>query len=661
MEARAIQRGVLGILLALSAGGWATAATTVSSGYWTNNAVWDSGVPGVGANVVIASTHTVTADVSTAGLNALSVTGTLVFAGADTVITSTTVTVAGTVTHLPQIATATNAFGQWDISSRIYLVCSNLTVNTGGSINANVAGYSGGPAGGPGRGPGGGPTASIRGNGGGYGGIGGLSPGWGFPSITYGSASAPVQPGSGGGAKSVDANTTGIGGGLIRIQATGQVTVNGSVAADGGPGFVDSGGGGSGGGINISCRTFAGAGSVSANGGASPTWGAAGGGGRIAITYNTTAQSNLNETTPPTVLFSVNYAARSQYAVMSSRPGTLYLSDNSFLSSVRLQSAEFAGVTSWRPGNLMVTNKWLVFPSGFTLSTTNDILVSDGGIFEITNATALIGGNLTVTNGTLYAYAGPTNGSIPAYGALVSVGGDVLLANNGWIFPVSTPTNGGSPVFRMRHLTITTTNAGFDANEAGFSGSQNGSLAAYGPGGGACAPSTSWGGGGGYGGQGGQGRNPSTPGSTYGTVQQPTEPGSGGAGWATVSIDTRGGGLIRLEASGTATLNGTLRANGRSSYDWAGASGGAIYLICRTLAGTNAVLAASGGSHTSAGLYGGGGGGGRIALWRLHDSPAIVTSSWSVAVSGGVGWVNGDVGTVFWGSLRPSGTIFVVH
>ena len=94
----------------------------------------------------------------------------------------------------------------------------------------------------------------------------------------YGLALAPFYPGSSGG----NGNQTG--GGASRIRATGTVRNCGTLIADGAKGW-GSAGGGSGGGIWITCRRYSDAPGavVSAQGGANDAGQAGGGGGRICI------------------------------------------------------------------------------------------------------------------------------------------------------------------------------------------------------------------------------------------------------------------------------------------------------------------------------------------------------------------------------------------
>ncbi len=158
-------------------------------------------------------------------------------------------------------------------------VSGDLTVDAGCSIDVNGTGH-------PNRqGTGGGDYSA--GNGATYGGSGYGNGRW-----AYGSFTAPVDYGSGGGPNVGDAWPGGPGGGIAGITVGGVCTVDGSVRADGiGPANA---GGGSGGSLRFAVGTLAGSGLISAVGGSPDTsalpdgWLAGGGGGgRIGIEYQT--------------------------------------------------------------------------------------------------------------------------------------------------------------------------------------------------------------------------------------------------------------------------------------------------------------------------------------------------------------------------------------
>ena len=151
----------------------------------------------------------------------------------------------------------------------------HVRVEAGGRIDGDSLGYAGtcGPGVGIGRG------------GGGYGGAGGKAyngPEVGGP--TYGSSNAPAWPGSGSGNVGYGTRP---GGGVFRLEATGMVTVDGTITVNGSDAAHDYGAG-AGGSIYIICRKLNGStGVFSARGGDTSDTSGGGGGGRIAIRFNT--------------------------------------------------------------------------------------------------------------------------------------------------------------------------------------------------------------------------------------------------------------------------------------------------------------------------------------------------------------------------------------
>jgi len=178
--------------------------------------------------------------------------------------------------------------------------------------------------------------------------------------------------------------------------------------------------------------------------------------------------------------------------------------------------------------------------------------------------------------------------------------------------------------------TLTGDGSGFVGGAAGVAGS--------GPGGGGVCSGNSGGAGGGYGGVGGS-TSGATGGSTYGSVTSPTDLGSGGSGGCgsgSASGDA-GGGAIRLDATGTITIDGVIRANGSdgnaADYGGGGGSGGSVYITSASLAGSGSVLAegATGGSGVND--PGAGGGGGRVSMkFTVSDS---FSGSGTISVAAG--------------------------
>jgi hypothetical protein len=164
-----------------------------------------------------------------------------------------------------------------------FTVTGNATVASGGTIDVSARGLRGGHQGGNTATQGETYAADLSSTvltvanqvGGSHGGKGG-----GASSAAYDSLTAPVLMGSGGGA----GNTGGAGGGRIDLVVIGQLTVTGTMRADGGAGSGCCSGdaGGAGGSLRLRVGSWAGTGVMSANGNSGDNWG---GGGRVAVEY----------------------------------------------------------------------------------------------------------------------------------------------------------------------------------------------------------------------------------------------------------------------------------------------------------------------------------------------------------------------------------------
>jgi hypothetical protein len=142
----------------------------------------------------------------------------------------------------------------------------NVTIDAGSSITADKKGF------GPGQGPGISSKSDIGSS------YGGLSDASGDSSVTYGSATMPIDLGSGGTIQSY-------GGGAIYLVVSNIFINNGVISSDGG---MSS----SGGSIYVSADKIEGNGVFHANGGglyAANTFKSSGGGGRIALYYHTSS------------------------------------------------------------------------------------------------------------------------------------------------------------------------------------------------------------------------------------------------------------------------------------------------------------------------------------------------------------------------------------
>jgi hypothetical protein len=347
---------------------------------------------------------------------------------------------------------------------------------------------------------------------------------------------------------------------------------------------------------------------------------------------------------------------------------------------------------AWRPGSLALSNATLSLPSGFSLAVTNDATLVSGSSLIVTNPLATaVGGNLLVWNsqvlinsgtnaavlsvannllvqdgGRLYVHSAPTNGPEGEYGALVDIGHDLIITSNAWAYVYSHPTNGGSVLFRCRHLTVSggTNSAGICATGTGYAATTGDG---YGPGFGRGGPYPNnpygMGNGASHGGLGGRGGYNGTfggIGATYGSSNAPVDPGSAGGGDG--GVGGNGGGAVRLEVSGTITMNGLIVADGARSTDGPGrGSGGGIYIRCKIFAGGPGAVQANGGDAAGWIYSGGAGGGGRIAIWRVRDTSAGQITAEARGGSHYLGSGTGQDGTVIWGWLQDPGTLFMVR
>jgi hypothetical protein len=377
--------------------------TWTGTGRWSDPTHWDGAIIPVQGQTVIIGSGTVTQDVASPQLAAfvLSAGATNLVTGTNSVLTAANMRIGGALTHVAQ----SDSIAPWSLDNLVSIVCTNLTIAAGGSINVNGRGYRGGPNNlDSGYGPGGGAhTGSSSSQGAGYGGAGGQGrdgPG----GATYGAVSAPVDPGSGGG--SGYNGTGGNGGGAVRIVAYGAVTNDGSITANGDGAGSDHSGGGSGGGIYITCRTFEGSGVVKAMGGdafpSSPI-GSAGGGGRIAIAYDAAAQAARPQ---PGVLFDTS-AGLGGYQAPYAQPGTLYLTDGRLLRDVLtdyLRNVQIYGVTNWAPSSITVSNAAVIFREPLLdLTVPSQIVVggSTGRLEFVSSNAACACGVLSVRDGAL--------------------------------------------------------------------------------------------------------------------------------------------------------------------------------------------------------------------------------------------------------------------
>ena len=612
---------------------------------WFVDGNWlGGGHPVAGDDVVITNAGaTVLLTNSTAALSSLTIsnTATLVFSNWNTTLSATNVTIMTAA-----VLTLPGAFTTNQMSNNVCIVCSNLTITSGGSINANGLGYAGGTNSPKqaGQGPGGGYgyDSEAYGSAASHGGVGHADGYYEYIRYPYDSLTAPVLPGSGAGSTQWDSGLAG--GGAVRINATGVVTINGMISADADK-SASRKNGGSGGAIWIDCASFLGSGGrLSADGanGAS----AGGGGGRIAINYQPAAQpAGVQNVTISAAGGSGNGLA------LKGGHGTIYLPDDRFVGTVVTNIIGCVwGFASLNRASLAVQS-WLHFPTdGFALTVTNDVLVSGNNAmlevggpsfgyfgvqdrkFGVAVPTVCVGGSLTLTNGALMSiHAGQTNGAPEQYGALLGVTNNLIIGTNCSLYVESHPTNGGAVAIQAANCQIA--NSGkLCADILGYSGGWSNYTTGFGPQGGqGYTNSNNGSAGGGNGGSGGHAKYGNLGGGEDSSATAPFGPGSGGGhGYFDGG---NGGGFIWLDVSGVVSNAGAITANGgqggRGRSNAGGGAGGTIRIRCNSVAiGQGAQFNAIGGDRY--GTSDGGGGGGRIGL-LCNSIVGSSTNAFSVA------------------------------
>jgi hypothetical protein len=590
---------------------------------WFNTNNWDTAaVPGTGAAVTVPTGKTVLLTNETAALASFTMAGgTLTFSNWTTRLRATEVALdAGTLTLPP-------AFSEAQMSNRVWIVCSNFTLAAGAIINAQGCGYL--------SGQGEGTSIDARG-GAGHGGSGGggSTTTWAKLGKVYGDPAFPLAPGSGGGPGSSD----GKGGGSVWIQANGAVRIEGTISVRGNNSPASSNfGAGSGGSVLIQCLTFHGSGTglLNASGGNAVISGGRGGGGRLAVIYDTGAQALLAEPNPPVRFQAAPGTGGSGNGAYTARPGTLYLPDTRFLSTNM-------------PGERWL-NVVLVIPA-FTQWTLSSLKLG-GKIGFMDLETIQVAGDLTVTNGgSMTLFGGPDHPVVTGAGQVLTVGGRLDIETNAMLAVFSDDQSGVAPYVECGELRV---------QPGGLvSGDWYGYGQATGDGAGSARSGA---------GYGGRGSSTAPAGATYGVRHALIEPGSGGG--ATGDYGGRGGGLIRVSACGAMRVDGTISARGMPHmFNSGDGSGGGVMLTARSFSGGDTGLLRASGS--------GGGGGGRIAVWTpfmpyeqvnaLAAQPTLPAAASEIAPglwhgwSGATSFAGYNEGTIFFGRLI-AGTLFMIR
>ena len=581
-------------------------------------------------------------------------------------------TVNGSLTHSPNISTATYRI-DFDITN-------DFTLGANGTVDLDSKGFDGG------YGPGAGAITGYGSGGGAHGGNGGD----GQSSIggdAYGSFTEPITLGSGGGNTDVYA---GEGGGALQLTVGGTSTIDGTISANGRKGSddnFDARGGGAGGSIWIDSSTFAGTGTIRANGGGSTNDnydGGGGAGGRIALYYDTDNSSlstlvaagarpdsgNLEQGGAGTI-YKKEGANDPDVIVDNGSTGhntvPEYVADTTLPSNLSLRS-----LTVDRYAELVESSDLTV--SGTTLVDNTAILTMNGtldtGTLSIQNSGNYYNQSSSTTTYSTLNWSGNIYDNGGTF-ALLSGGGDLTIPTNSSLYANTVRSFGNTTVNgNLTHsanedtaahkvdFTITgdfTLSSGGTINidEKGYDGG-------YGPGAGV---STGYGSGGGaHGGNGGDGQS-AAGGTAYGSLTEPTSLGS--AGGNNDYLAGEGGGAIKLIVSGTTTIDGNLTANGGfgsdDSYDVrGGGAGGSIWIDTSTLAGSG-IIKANGGATSNDTYDAGSGAGGRIALYYDTDTSSFNTLEATSPIPGGTGNTQGGAGTIYKQEGSNNGDVIIAN
>lgn len=648
-----------------------------TTGDWDDPTAWMDefgfkGVPQIGDSAVVAAGKTLSIVGETAELASMTVAGTVTMTSWTNCLKSTDITVpnGGVITCGPPSRTQEGL-------SRVWISCENLTVAAGGKIDVALKGYAG-KSNSVGAGPGAANYVEMTApSHGGFGAISQVSSKKVKGKLPYDDLTAPTQPGSSGYMSpwQVSATRLSHGGGAVLVEATGAVTVNGSVLAYGADSdrsgqdesyYNQTGSGGS---IFITCRAFAGSGTLDARGGngewvsvANYNRGLPAGGGCIAIHYDAEAQKSASVAGMTITadcgrckgngMTSSNVDDRDDPYGWHADIGTLHFTDDQIVRALigKGLTGQIHGFDAfvW-DGDLDFTSGRVRFAAEGVQVTVNGNLTLGGSDsrLEIGGCLATNGAHhavvwageracgLTVTGDLtlggksrldVRSAATETNDGI---GATVEVTGTMTVSNGCRVCAWSDIFTLGSPKFAVGGLDLQEGSL-FTADARGGSGNGMGATA-HGPGVG------TYGSGSGHGGVGGKGGT--TPrlagGPAYDSATLPSIPGSGGSHYGG-EITGNGGGRIYVTApGGTITVAGTVTACGEdgSLFDAAksgsGGSGGAILLEAyRFVCGATGMLVADGGSSLpGTNLRNGAGAGGRIAVWcGVPGDPATRSS-----------------------------------
>ena len=679
-------------------------------GLWATGGNWDTGSAPAEGDVVLVEGAAITLDEQTPRLAMFELSGSgavltmkeKVRARPEDLVTAlradrVDIRNGAKVTHGPNSMQTSeylaNVAGGWKMDARVNVECADFTLDAASTINVDNCGFRQTETGYGAPGPGG-STNRLNTIAGCYGGFGGgarynsNNANVFLRSDVYGSAEAPIWCGSAGDYSKTDMTKWSGGGGAVRIEASGKVTIDGRISAlpKGAAGSNDNLG--SGGGIWISCRTFAGSGALVANGAnySSARSMSSGGGGRVALTYDPAAQDAADAAAGCVPQLSLS-AGVGNPAWTSAGVGTVYMTDDRLLTEtfsstgpgVRGGEIVCGTWSRWHPQSLLINNvsirltgaqAALNLPGGLIVSGDQALLQVGGEdrFWQSRNINSwpyerriskampsLTTSALTLENGgRLYFWPSATNETSTLTYLPITVSGALTVGTGGYLYVPCHCTNGAVAHVSCASADIAGT---ISSSSGGFVGLISGK-SGYGASGWYC----------GHGGAGGRTTATGRGGYPYDDLEYPVYPGcSGGTGqnYGTQSAGS-GGGVVWLDVAGELALTGTIAANGAAGGGNRSASGagGTVRISCRTLTGTGGQITATAAAPETDGT--GAAGGGRISIHYDRAAQAAVTPKPSVGFSvdslqkgdSTVGHTYADMGTIWLPDAALLGDVF---
>ncbi len=443
--------------------------------------------------------------------------------------------------------------------------------------------------------------------------------------------------------------------------------------------FTNGGGGGGGGCMLLEYTTSSSildVASIATYGGTASASGQYGGGGQVLIKQDGTngdlfVENNGTKGADSTQAISsltVDFIALSSEAnYVVSNGKSLTVSDASPFGGDETGTLEVAGTFTYNTGN-SYDNLDVSIVSGGQINNTSTInITNDGGLILGSGATAntpittiTTAGSLGLDSGATFSLTDLTitggTTTLNSYTTATALSIDDLVMTGG----ILTHGDNFDSQTHILNIVASSLNIGISASASvdgvGYDGGTTSHRDGYGLGPGILGSGNS-GSGGAHGGNGGNDDEGDAGGTAYCDITDPDTMGSGGGRttYAGSNYNTgNGGGLIIFDVSGTATIDGTITADGSnaaaSGYSGGGAGGG-VKISADTIAGTPASFTVTGGNTSN----GGGGGGGGCVLLEYIISNSI--NSGNVTRTGGTtsgGGVNGSDGLFSSSQLSPS-------